>query len=218
MNLNLEITIGVGFKMGYKKKYSEEEAREIGNNNLNRKGSTGKEINLEGTIHFKLKIIKKLKRIRRSTFTYECECECGRKVVAQYSNGYMKRKSCQACVVRPAYKPRALKENIDKFSTLRHRYKKGAIDRNYEFNLNREEFEKIIQEPCYYCGSHLQSKQMYNKREMVHYTGIDRVDNSIGYTVKNCVACCKECNTSKMGVSKNIIKKAYDFLFGEKDE
>lgn len=203
---------------GYKKKYSKEEARKIGNANLNRNGNSGKEVNLEGTTHFKLTVVKKLKRIRRSTFTYECICECGKKVIAQCKSGRIMRKACVSCSIRKKPKPRTRQLVVDKFSTLRHRYKKGAVDRNYLFELNREQFEKIIQEPCYYCGSHLQSKQMYNKREMVYYTGIDRVDNSIGYNVENCVACCKECNNTKKAVSKAIIEKAYHFLFGKKDE
>lgn len=29
------------------------------------------------------------------------------------------------------------------------------------------------------------------------YGGIDRVDSSKGYTVDNCVSCCRECNVSK---------------------
>ena len=103
------------------------------------------------------------------------------------------------------------------FSTLRHRYKKGAWDRNLCFDLTREEFERIVQEPCYYCGSDKQSKQMYNKRGLVYYTGIDRVDNDKGYILDNCVACCKKCNLDKKSVTKHIIEKAYTFLFGKKD-
>lgn len=202
----------------YEKKYNEEEAREIGNRNLNRNGCTGLEINLEGNKINNLTVVKKIRRLRRSTFEYECLCECGEVVIAQSNGNRLSKKSCRNCIVfAPSWRKGKLNAVVDKFSTLRHRYKKGAHDRGYLFELNREEFEKIIQEPCYYCDSHLQSKQMYNNREMVYYTGIDRVDNSLGYNVNNCVACCKICNNLKKAVSKEIIEKAYNFLFGKKE-
>lgn len=29
------------------------------------------------------------------------------------------------------------------------------------------------------------------------YNGIDRIDDSIGYTIDNCVTCCRTCNWAK---------------------
>lgn len=187
--------------------------------NLNRNGNLGKEVNLEGQKFNKLTVIKKGRRVRQSTFEYECICECGSLVIVQSRGDNISKKSCRQCIDKSIFRNKTKpKEFVDMFSTLRHRYRKNAIDRGYAFNLNREQFEKIIQEPWYYCGSHKQSKQMYNKRGLVYYTGIDRVDNSKGYNLDNCVPCCKVCNTHKMAVTKNIIEKAYKFLFGIKDE
>lgn len=45
------------------------------------------------------------------------------------------------------------------------------------------------------------------------YNGVDRVDNSIGYTDDNCVSCCKICNNSKSALDlsewKKWIEKVY---------
>lgn len=29
------------------------------------------------------------------------------------------------------------------------------------------------------------------------YNGVDRINNSIGYVIENCVPCCRQCNRSK---------------------
>ena len=57
---------------------------------------------------------------------------------------------------------------------------------------------------CYYCG---------NK---VNGIGLDRIDNRVGYTIKNVVSCCRDCNTMKMILSQRefiekIIKIANRF-------
>jgi hypothetical protein len=33
------------------------------------------------------------------------------------------------------------------------------------------------------------------------FNGIDRVDPNFGYTIQQCVSCCKICNTGKMNLS-----------------
>ena len=65
----------------------------------------------------------------------------------------------------------------------------GAKVRNLEFNLTFEEFCKIIEPPCHYCGENQKPR------------GIDRVDNKIGYTQKNSVSCCRTCNFMKNTMS-----------------
>ena len=58
-----------------------------------------------------------------------------------------------------------------------------------------EEFEKFTHyQNCHYCSLPL--------KWMPHYAGkggwqLDRKDNSLGYSVENCVVCCKHCNLAK---------------------
>lgn len=78
-------------------------------------------------------------------------------------------------------------------------YKSSSVPRKKEFNLSIDEFSKLVSSPCRYCGE--TSKKI----------GVDRVDNSIGYTLENCAPCCTVCNMMKkaMGVDdflKHIIK------------
>lgn len=67
-------------------------------------------------------------------------------------------------------------------------YKKNAIKRKINFNLNKEEFVDIVKNECYICGK-------INSNE--HQNGIDRINNNIGYIVSNCKACCTDCNIMK---------------------
>ena len=55
--------------------------------------------------------------------------------------------------------------------------------------INEDEFNELTKKNCNYCD-----KEGAN--------GIDRVNNSIGYTLDNCVPCCKHCNYVKGNLSQ----------------
>ena len=79
--------------------------------------------------------------------------------------------------------------------SLSARYKKyqiGADERNLSFSISLEEFDNITKQPCFYCGD-LPEDQFGN-----HFTGVDRIDSSIGYEIENVVPCCAECNRMKL--------------------
>lgn len=67
------------------------------------------------------------------------------------------------------------------------RYKDGAAKRGYVFELTIEQARAMFSVPCMYC--HYPPRGEFN--------GIDRVDNSKGYTLDNCVPCCAWCNRAK---------------------
>lgn len=64
-------------------------------------------------------------------------------------------------------------------------YRDKAKERNLAFNLTFNEFMLFWQKPCHYCGFDVLT------------IGLDRKDNTLGYTVENVVSCCPECNTAK---------------------
>ena len=68
-------------------------------------------------------------------------------------------------------------------------YKRDAMQKERTFTLTDAECEMMFLAPCYYCG-----KLADNTIEL---HGIDRMDNTIGYTSKNSVAACKMCNMLK---------------------
>lgn len=79
---------------------------------------------------------------------------------------------------------------------LYHDYKHGASRRKLYFNLSWDFFTKIIFQNCFYCNR--KPFQVYSSGlSKMTRTGIDRVENHIGYLESNCVPCCKDCNYSK---------------------
>jgi len=65
-------------------------------------------------------------------------------------------------------------------------YKHGATRRGFEWEITPEQFHNFWHVACHYCGDEIQG------------VGIDRVDNSQGYLVDNCVPCCETCNEMKL--------------------
>jgi hypothetical protein len=127
-----------------------------------------------------------------------CRCECGKE--KSLSSGNLssgKSKSCGTCWQR--------KDTDDiAIHSLFQRYKYTAKKRNIDFSLKKEEFKQLIKSNCFYCNkeplqiSNVKSYKDSKECERIFkYNGIDRKDNLIGYELKNCVPCCKICNTSK---------------------
>lgn len=77
-------------------------------------------------------------------------------------------------------------------------YKRNASYRGIEWSLTNEQFKALIMLPCHYCG--LASSMVKTAKclfgELAH-NGVDRHDNTLGYTVANCVPCCKICQKMK---------------------
>ena len=64
------------------------------------------------------------------------------------------------------------------------RYKFNAKKRGYGWALKDTTVYELFKQPCHYCG-------------ITDKIGIDRVDNSKGYTIENAVPCCSPCNKMK---------------------
>lgn len=67
-------------------------------------------------------------------------------------------------------------------------YKKRALNCGIPVELSDEQFYKLFDGICEYCG---------RKPDHTCLNGIDRVDNDLGYTINNCVSCCSLCNDMK---------------------
>jgi hypothetical protein len=58
------------------------------------------------------------------------------------------------------------------------------------FELSIEQYTTITKQPCYYCGVEIGTKS----------GGLDRKDNSVGYTLENVLPCCRDCNRVRNNV------------------
>ena len=104
-------------------------------------------------------------------------------------------KRCTRCrdTMRKQDEKRADRERAYKAESLKHyetyykQYYTKAHKRELKFELTLEQFAELIQKPCQYC----------NHSKEGDANGIDRMNNTIGYIVGNCVPCCEMCNRMK---------------------
>lgn len=85
-------------------------------------------------------------------------------------------------------------------------YKSNAKKRRVLYKLTYEDFASIINKPCAYCGDANENVLKKAKYKDFSYTGIDRVDNSLGYVKENTVPCCEFCNRAKLNRTENYFK------------
>jgi len=92
-------------------------------------------------------------------------------------------------------------------------YNRKAVFRNIIFDLEKDYFEQMLRMPCHYCGSVPMG---------IITMGIDRQNNSIGYTKDNCVPCCTMCNMMKRTYSSVVflahINKIFLYQNNEKEK
>ena len=79
-------------------------------------------------------------------------------------------------------------------------YAGHAASRGHVMELTRDQFLSLTKKDCFYCGkAPSQIKYRGRSRENPYiYNGVDRMDNTKGYTLANAVPCCKMCNRIKM--------------------
>lgn len=75
-----------------------------------------------------------------------------------------------------------------------HRYQKDAPERGLAFELEYKDAVAMFAAPCSYCG--VLPCKGYTGRGKYH-TGIDRINNAVGYLLSNCTPACWTCNRAK---------------------
>ncbi len=165
---------------------------------------------LTGTKVGRLTVIKEYtgdKPYKTRKVRWECLCDCGEStIVAGWalrsgditSCGCRQKEICREIGIKST---KYSEEDVPVISLMK-KYETGAYNRGLEFNLSKEECSYFFKGNCYYCGvapSRIH-KCPRKTRSIPDYmfNGIDRMDNSQGYSVSNCVSCCFECNRAKM--------------------
>jgi hypothetical protein len=142
--------------------------------------------------------------------TYEVRCECGtiKTVTGTHMvQGYIKSCGCLH------FEMRSKAPGFAGYSKIFTQYKANARNRKLSFKLTFKKFIEIISQNCYYCGQKPQKKYHYLSedgviqngvtakavdRAWIYINGVDRMDNTKGYTQQNSGPCCFECNRAKM--------------------
>jgi hypothetical protein len=166
-------------------------------------------------------------RDNQGKILWNCICDCGKEMKVRsfcLKNGI---KSC-GCKTETKKKNMALNQKYAQ-------YRRDVLKKGLEWNLSHDEFNELIQNRCYYCGSdpilwspYLNKdgkirKSYFNKMNNYNYmyetrikiTGVDRLYSNFGYSINNCVPCCTKCNIIKNAYTENDfllqIKKIYEF-------
>lgn len=156
-----------------------------------------------------------IKQVRRFAI---CECDC--KEVFEIRTDRLKDiKSCHKC----ALKIWANRKIIPDYGSAKliyfNSYKHNAKNRDLEFSLTQEEFNNLISLNCHYCNTPPKDANYLSKSTKKYggftANGIDRMNNSIGYTVDNSLSCCTVCNMMKKVLKYNVflehIEKIYKY-------
>lgn len=167
-------------------------------------------INVLGSTFTKLTVLERLPNTEYGCVLWKCQCACGniRAVLTKdLRSGHTKSCGCSR-----AYANKRRSKPGSMLRQLMWSYRNNADKRNVQFSLTEKQFEVFVQGDCYYCGA--PPSRIFGQKKIKYVcTGIDRVNNAIGYTVDNCVSCCKVCNIFKRRMSKDemldFVKRIY---------
>jgi len=168
-------------------------------------------VDLKGKKFGKLTVIERFGSGRREGVFWLCKCACGKeKIINGRSLRNGNTKSC-GCLLGNYNR---LNPGLSNMRKTIINYKNSAKKRGFEYKLTEEQFHKITQKDCFYCGAKPNNKSKHKGRNGIYlYNGIDRVDNTKGYIIGNAVPCCKRCNHAKKDYTlrefQDWIKKVY---------
>lgn len=141
-------------------------------------------------------------RHRTGELYWLCRCDCGNDKTATTRGLHRKHTISCGCVkhrglIFGGYNKKDYGEA--RFNDLFLSYKRSAASRGHSFDLSKDEFRALTKDNCHYCG--VVPMQVVKAGHGVNgeyvYNGIDRVNNSIGYTPENSRPCCGQCNMAK---------------------
>lgn len=150
-------------------------------------------LDLTGRRFGKWKVLRRYKNTNRGQTRWVCFCGgCNRNLIVTAGNLRSGRtSSCQQCSKR-------LPDGEASPRSLYREYRQGAKERELSFRLSLKQFKKLTSDLCHYCGT--KPEQIWKRGETngyYVYNGIDRMNNSRGYSLRNCVSCCGNCNKAK---------------------
>lgn len=140
---------------------------------------------------------------------WECECDCGNFCIAYGRSLWDKRKT--SCGCRRSEQSRAnllgkagagrVEGDLGPARRVLRGYRRQAKRRALAWDLTEEQGLALLRLNCTYCGRPPHQRQRSEQRIKptdLFFTGIDRMDNSLGYTPENVTPCCGTCNRAKM--------------------
>jgi hypothetical protein len=200
---------------------------------------------LTGQTFGRLTVVKRAQsNTTRHGAIWECLCSCGKTKSVPSCNLLSGNTTSCGCVHREqitarnnllALEPWLVDMNIYK-RRLGYRKAKLELGSNqfksevsttkhptltYSWGLTLEDYKELVTSPCYYCGN---PPNQYPHGVLLRKTGlkrngIDRLDNTKGYSSDNCVTCCRPCNLEKRSQTLNVFientRRRYTYLLSK---
>lgn len=158
-----------------------------------------------GNVFHRLTVLRRLDDKIPGRPRWECRCICGGTAVVgtgQLRNGNTRSCGCLLVEHGKRWAPQMSRNFWAKgpleaaTKRMLGEYRRGAEKRGLSFELTVTDVKSMIVSECWYCGS-APSRSVKSTRPLGLYSGIDRKDNEVGYSLENCVPCCAQCNRAK---------------------
>jgi len=172
---------------------------------------------ITGDTFANLTVLKEVARHKRSNKRqFLCRCICGQEKIIGLGvlrDGTTKSCGCLRLGLlnnrnKGKRKPReGFIENHSAWDKVFRYIKRNAEHRGKLFTLTFKDIIELCQRPCSYCGNPHSNYQKGTKYQKIYFNGLDRVDNTKGYTKSNVVPCCKYCNRAKGDMTLQDFKK-----------
>ena len=151
---------------------------------------------LTGNKYFRLVVMERGHRGARGVLYWRCKCDCGKELeVKAQSLRSGNTRSC-GCYAKEVRLTSGKKEGTA-FRRVLTSYKWNASRRHLPWELTEEQFQELVTSPCHYTGLLPSNVMKTPSGDTFTYSGIDRLDNTEGYTIGNCVSCCGFVNRAK---------------------
>ena len=176
---------------------------------------------LTGTQRGSIHVLCRAENTPHGDVCYYCRCDCGHEFIAYAGNlrrrKYQRCAKCRPCTKEANYASEVWHQKAlsklpgeQGLSKLFSIYKRNARTYNRTFNLTKEQFTEMTSKNCFYCGRPPYSimhpdrtcRPDVREKGKYVYSGIDRVDSDFGYSLNNCLPCCKICNWLKRDMTQ----------------
>jgi 5-methylcytosine-specific restriction endonuclease McrA len=134
---------------------------------------------------------------------YNVKCDCNNELTVIGSSLVSgNTKSC-GCLAKEIKASKRISNNHSEVTAIILGYKRHAESRGFSWLLNRDDVLGIIDKPCFYCLNNPSNvKKTKNSIDNgLVYSGIDRINSLLHYTVDNVVSCCRICNYAKSNLT-----------------
>lgn len=151
-------------------------------------------INITNKKFGRLLVIKRVKRKHR--YKWLCKCDCGN--IKAVDSSALRRGATKSCGCLHREKCGG-QNRLRPYESLYNTFIGKAKVKHLKVLSYKQflKFTTILN--CHYCKSPITWAKYYPNKNGSGYN-LDRKNNKKGYTVNNCVVCCKRCNAGKSNI------------------